>query len=90
MSLVSEYIAIEKLTEDALESNVPNVIFELPPNSYALVTVDLRHVLDESYNWTYGEDYVISFTMNENLTIDDSSDPIPMPEDFLLNTTDKS
>lgn len=57
MSLVSDYIEIEELSEDALETNIPNVIFELPPSSYALVTLDLRHILDEIPAWTYGEDY---------------------------------
>jgi hypothetical protein len=46
MTLVSDYVEIEDLSEDALETNVPNVIFELPPSSYALITMDLRHVLD--------------------------------------------
>lgn len=90
MSLVSDYIEIEKLSEDALESNVPNLIFELPPSSYALITMDWRHIRDESYEWTYGEDYAISFTIAEDLTIDDESSPITMPEQFLSNKTDKS
>jgi len=62
---------------------VPNVIFDMPPFSYALVTFDLRHLLEESYNWTYGEDWAISFTLKENLTIHDLSEPVLMPEQFL-------
>ncbi len=57
MSLVSEFIEMEKLSEDALQSYIPNVIFELPASSYAIVTFDLRHVRTEDYRWTYGEDY---------------------------------
>ena len=80
MSLVSEYEQVEYLSEDALESNIPNVIFDLPPYSYALITFDLRHLLEESYSWTYGEDWSISFTVKDNLTVYDPASPIPMPE----------
>lgn len=64
----------------ALQTNVPNVIFNLPASAYALVTMDLRHLIDESYYWTYGEDYEISFTMHDNTGIEDIADPAPMPE----------
>lgn len=80
ITLVSEYVEIEELSEEALETNVPNVIFELPPSAYALITVDLRHMRDEDIDWTYGEDYQISITMNPDLTIEDPSFPISMPE----------
>lgn len=57
MTLVSDYIEVEDLSDEALDTNVPNVIFELPPSSYALITVDFRHMKEESIDWTYGEDY---------------------------------
>ena len=80
MSLISDFIEKEVLSEDALQSFVPNVIFDLPASSYALVTMDLRHLREEDYRWTYGEDYQISFTIHEELSIDDPSDPVPLPE----------
>lgn len=57
MSLISDFLEMEELSEDALQTNVPNVIFDLPASSYALVTMDLRHIRNEDGNWTYGEDY---------------------------------
>jgi hypothetical protein len=57
MTLISEYLEMERLTEDALQAAVPNVIFDLPASSVALVTLDLRHMRDEDFSWTYGEDY---------------------------------
>jgi hypothetical protein len=80
MSLVSDYVNIEILSTDALDSNIPNVVFELPAFSYALITLDLRHIYEQNYNWTYGEDWSISFTLGSNLTVSDIADPIPMPE----------
>lgn len=90
MTLISDYMEKEILSEDALQTNIPNVIFDLPASSYALVTFDLRHLMDEDFWWTYGEDYQISFTVHEDITIDDPSDPVPMPEQFLNNQTDRS
>lgn len=45
MSLVSEFVEMEELSDDALQSNIPNVIFDLPASSYALVTFDIRHLI---------------------------------------------
>lgn len=59
---------------------VPNVIFDFPAFSVALITFDLRHLLEESANWTYGEDWAISFTLAQDLTVNDPANPIPMPE----------
>ncbi len=56
---------MEILSEDALQSYIPNVIFDLPASSYAIVTLDLRHVRAEDFRWTYGEDYQISFTIHD-------------------------
>ena len=71
---------MEILSEDALQSYIPNVIFDLPASSYAIVTLDLRHVRAEDFRWTYGEDYQISFTIHDKISIEDPSDPAPMPE----------
>ena len=87
MTLLSDYIEIEDLSDDALQTSVPNVIFNLPPTAYALVTLDLRHIMAEDYNWVYGEDWEISFTVDPELTIESPSLPIPMPEEFLIPTT---
>ena len=54
---------------------MPNVIFDLPASSYALVTMDLRHIRKENFDWTYGEDYAISFTINQEVSINDPADP---------------
>jgi hypothetical protein len=89
-TLVSEYLEAENLTDDELITNIPNVIFDLPPFSYALITVDFRHILEEDYYWTYGEDYQISFTLAEGLGLEDDANPIPMPEQFLSNLTSKT
>ena len=90
MTLVSPYIDIEILSNEALSTTIPNVVFELPPFSYALVTFDLRHLLETNYNWTYGEDWSISFTLGLELTVADPADPIPMAEQFLSNESSKS
>ena len=46
MTLVSEFIEEEVLTVDEEETFIPNVIFTLNPSSYALITLDLRHIED--------------------------------------------
>jgi hypothetical protein len=88
--LLSDYLEKDMLSDDSLETNIPNVIFDLPASSYALVTFDIRHIIDEDYYWTYGEDYQISFTIHDGLMIEDPADPVPMPEQFLNNETDRS
>lgn len=90
MSLISDYLEKEEYNDESLETNIPNVIFDLPASSVALVSLDLRHIMDEDYYWTYGEDYQISITIHEQLTLDDIADPIPMPEQFLNPATDRS
>jgi len=37
--------------------------------------MDLRHLRKEDYRWTYGEDYAISFTIHEEISINDPADP---------------
>ena len=65
---------------ESLQTDVPNAIFDLPSTSYALVTVDLRHLPPETPDWTYGDDWAISFTLSENLKLGDLSRPKAMPE----------
>lgn len=86
-------------TEAEYISNVPEVVFFLKGMSYALVTMDLRHVKEEAEEWTYGEDWAISFTMapvnKENpdevpIGFDTAADPAEMPEAFLNVKTSKS
>lgn len=90
MTLLSDYLEMEILAEDPLQTNVPNIVFDLPASSYALISFDLRHIINEDYWWTYGEDYQISFTIHDDLTIADPADPVPLPEQFLNNLTDRS
>ncbi len=52
--------------------------------------MDLRHLRKEDYRWTYGEDYAISFTIHDKISIEDPADPTDMPEQFLNNKTDKA
>jgi hypothetical protein len=77
---LSEFLEIEAMDAEQLETNQPNAIFDLPPSSYALITMDLRHLPPESFDWTYGEDWGISFTLSEDLTLGDVSRPTTMPE----------
>lgn len=71
-------------------NNEPQVIFKLNPNSYALITMDLRHLKEQTVNWVYGEDWAVSITASKTLTLEDPSDPIQMPELFLNQKTSKS
>lgn len=80
LDLLSEFLEIEAMDAEQLETNSPNAIFDLPPSSYAFVTLDLRHLPDETYDWTYGEDWAISFTLSPDLTLGDVSRPTVMPE----------
>lgn len=83
LDLLSEFVEIEAMDAEQLETNTPNAIFDLPPCAYALVTMDLRHLPPESFDWTYGEDWAISFTLTEDLQLGDLSRPTTMPEQFL-------
>lgn len=80
LELLSHFLEIESIPAEHLEVNSPNAIFDLPPTSYALVTLDLRHVPAQSYDWTYGEDWSISFTLVPDLNLGDLAKPTPMPE----------
>ena len=90
LELLSPFLEVEALDAAGLETDSPNAIFDLPPSAYALVTVDLRHVAEEQHDWTYGEDWAISFTLADNLTLGDLSSPAPMPEQFLSADQPKS
>ena len=80
LKLISQYIEIEAFDEELLETETPGVVFDMPPNAYAVITMDLRHIEPESPVWTYGEDWSISIMMEPEISIGDLSKPIPMPE----------
>lgn len=90
LDLLSPFLEAEAMDAAQLETDSPNAIFDLPPSAYALVTLDLRHIAEETREWTYGEDWAISFTLAENLTLGDLSSPTPMPEPFLSRAQPKS
>lgn len=90
MELISPMLEIEAFDAEEFENNSPSVIFDMPAISYALVTLDLRHIPLESYNWKYAEDWAISFTLDPELKIGDLASPTPMPEDFLSNLQPKA
>lgn len=46
LSLVDDWFEIEDMDEETRKVNTPSVIFELMPSSYALVTVDFRHLAE--------------------------------------------
>jgi len=83
LELLSEFVEVEAMDAEQLETNTPNAVFDLPPSAYALVTMDLRHLPPETFDWTYGEDWAISFTLTEDLQLGDLSRPTAMPEQFL-------
>ena len=66
------------------------VIFDLPALSYALVTMDLRALKTSYRNFTYYEDWAISFTIEDSITEDSRAQPVEMPEMFLRTQTDKN
>ena len=72
------------------ESLNEEIIFEIPALSYALVTMDLRALQEEYTNFTYYEDWAISFTIDDEVTVDSRARPVEMPEMFLRKTNDKN
>jgi hypothetical protein len=44
LGLISEFLEMEGMDSETLETHSPGAIFDLPANSYALVTLDLRHI----------------------------------------------
>lgn len=69
---------------------MPEVIFNLPGMSYAVITLDLRHIQEEIQAWTYNEDWQISITMEEELELNQIANPKVMPETFLHQDTSKA
>jgi|OM-RGC.v1.033814532 hypothetical protein len=78
--MVSPYLEIEAMDAETMDTLTPSVIFDMPSLSYALVVMDLRHLPLESYNWKYGDDWSISFTLDPKLKTGDLAKPTPMPE----------
>ena len=83
MSLVSPFLEIEAVDVVTVDTLTPNVVFDMPALSYALVVLDLRHLPLENFDWKYGDYWSISFTMDPKLRIGDLAKPTPMPEMFL-------
>jgi hypothetical protein len=48
MSLIDTFNEIEVFDIENLLTDVPNAIFDLSPFSYALVTLDLRHLPEQT------------------------------------------
>ena len=46
LSLCDRWYYNETLDNDTDRNNEPSVIFKLHPNSYALITMDLRHLME--------------------------------------------
>jgi hypothetical protein len=69
LTLVDEYLLLDTVV--TRNTNVPNAIFNLNASSLALVTMDLRHLLPEYRNWTYGEDWSISVNIAEEVDLKD-------------------
>jgi hypothetical protein len=65
-SLCDEWYLEEDLNPDIRLNIEKNKIFRIQPNSYMLVSMDLRHVMQQELNWVYGEDWDISFTISDN------------------------
>ena len=90
LDLLGNFLEIECMDYEDMETNTPDVIFDLPRLSNALVTLDLRHIPPENFDWKYGEDWVISFTLDQNLMMGDLAKPEPMPEQFVTYKQPKS
>ena len=48
LSLADRWFANETQDSDTERNNEPSLIFKLRPNSYALVTVDVRHLMEQN------------------------------------------
>jgi hypothetical protein len=66
------------------------IIFTIPALSYALVTMDLRALKSEYHDFTYYEDWAISFTIDDEITETSRAQPVEMPEMFLRQQTEKN
>jgi hypothetical protein len=79
LSLCDPWEEMDK-TSNSQTGTWPQVIFKLQPHYYALITMDLRHIFGQVYNWVYGDDWAISITVGENLTFKSPIDAYMMPE----------
>ena len=66
------------------------IIFDIPALSYALVTMDLRALKTQYRNFTYYEDWAISFTIDDDITEGSRAQPVEMPEMFLRTQNEKN
>ena len=90
LTICDEWFSYETLDIFTSKNNEPSVIFRLPPNSVTLITMDLRSLLKQEYNWVYGEDWAVSITIEKELDLMDDESPIKLPEQFLSSQTDKN
>ena len=90
-TLCDEWFVEEELSIDLDKNNEGNKIFRINPNTYLLVSMDLRHVMEQEYNWVYGEDWEISFTISDDeFTLESQAQSVLLPEQFLTASTSKS
>lgn len=66
------------------------IIFDIPALSYALVTMDLRALKTQYQNFTYYEDWAISFTIEDEISPNSRAQPVEMPEMFLRTQNAKN
>ena len=70
VTLVDEWEAIEVIDPETAKNNEPALIFKLEPYSTMLITMDLRQIMATEYNWVYGEDWGVSLTIDNELTME--------------------
>lgn len=90
LTLCDPWFEHETLDIFTAKNNEPSVIFRLPPNSATLITMDLRSLMKQEFNWVYGEDWAISISIEKDLAMLDSESPIKLPEQFLSHQTSKN
>ena len=83
LTLIDEWAQIETLDAETAKNNLPSVVFKLDPMAVMLVTMDLRSLMASDYNWVYGEDWAISFTVETELSVKAKEEPKLLPEQLL-------
>jgi len=90
LTLIDQWEQIETLDSETAKNNLPAVIFNLDPIEVMLVTMDLRSVMQQEYNWVYGEDWALSITIEKELHLMNRESPFLLPEQFLRKQTFKN
>jgi hypothetical protein len=84
ISTTDEWYQVETLDPVTALNNDPAIVFQLNPNNVMLVTMDLRHILEATWNWVYGEDWDISITISTTpFGVNDPVVNVLMPEIYL-------